>query len=165
MNFHGDTGNLDSDKFIAYIVTQFPAELKQLVEAKDELAKRQGAMSAVDAANADREKAAEELAKAKSEAASLLADAKEKNSAATAKTKDLKAREDALNSLTVQKESDFAAQTEVLVLREAKISNTETALIEFQNQLDTRAMKLTEDEASLQSRVKAFQDKVAALSA
>ena len=165
MNFHGDTGNLDSDKFIAYIVTQFPAELKQLVEAKDELAKRQGAMSAVDAANADREKAAEELAKAKSEAASLLADAKEKNSAATAKTKDLKVREDALNSLTVQKESDFAAQTEVLVSREAKISNTETALIEFQNQLDTRAMKLTEDEVSLQFRVKAFQDKVAALSA
>jgi SMC interacting uncharacterized protein involved in chromosome segregation len=165
MNFHGDTGNIDSDKFIAYIVTQFPAELKQLVEAKDELAKRQGAMSAVEAANADREAAAKELADAKAQSAILLADAKEKNSAATAKTKDLKAREDALNALTVQKESDFAAQTEVLVAKEAKVANIETSLIEFQNQLDTRAAKLIEDEASLQSRVKAFQDKVAALSA
>jgi hypothetical protein len=93
MNVHGDTGNIDSAKFLEYIVNQFPGDLKSMVEARDELAKRQGAMSAVEAAVADRAAASAELKAAKAEAKDLLADAKEKNAAATAKGKELDARE------------------------------------------------------------------------
>ena len=60
MVVYGDSGSIDSDKFLAYIAKQFPLDLAQLVKTKDELAKRQGALSAVDKANKDRENAAAE---------------------------------------------------------------------------------------------------------
>jgi ElaB/YqjD/DUF883 family membrane-anchored ribosome-binding protein len=164
MNVHGDTGGLDSAKFLEYIVNQFPGDLKSMVEARDELAKRQGAMSAVEAANADRAAASAALEAAKAEAKELLADAKSKSAAATAKAKDWGVREDAFNLRCEEMEATFRTNSDALAVRESRVSANETALAAFQTMLDTRAAKLDEDRIALDDRVKAFQDKVAALS-
>ena len=71
MNVFEPTGGMDSTKFIEYIINQFPGDLKSMIEARDEMAKRQGAMSAVEAANADRATAKAELDAAQKEAKDL----------------------------------------------------------------------------------------------
>lgn len=164
MNVHGDTGTVDSAKFLGYIVNQFPGDLKSMVEARDELAKRQGAMSAVEAAVADRAAASAALEAAKAEAKDLLADAKDKNAAATAKGKDLDVREKAFNAGCASMETVLQSKSDAVAERERLASANETSLAAFQTRLEERAAQLDADRAVLDSRVKAFQDKVAALS-
>jgi chromosome segregation ATPase len=164
MNVHGDTGTVDSAKFLEYIVNQFPGDLKSMVEARDELAKRQGAMSAVESAVADRAAASAELKAAKSEAKDLLADAKEKNAAATAKGKELDAQEKAFAARCADMEVALQAKADAVAERERRASANETSLTAFQARLEERSSQLDADRAVLDSRVKAFQDKVAALS-
>ena len=165
MNVFDTNGSMDSAKFLEYIVNQFPGDLKSMVEARDELAKRQGSMSAVEAANADREAAKAELAAAKAESKELLADAKAKSAAATAKAKELNAKEDAFNIRNADMEASYKSNFDALAVREGRVSANETSLAAFQVMLETRAAKLDADRMALEDRVKAFQDKVAALSA
>ena len=164
MNVQGDTGTVDSAKFLGYIVNQFPGDLKSMIEARNELAKRQGAMSAVEAAVADRAAASAELKAAKAEAKDLLADAKDKNAVATAKGKDLDAREKAFNAGCADKEAALQSQANAVVERERQVSANETAQAAIKQKLEERSAQLDADRAVLDSRVKAFQDKVAALS-
>ena len=164
MNVHGDTGTVDSAKFLEYIVNQFPGDLKSMVEARDELAKRQGAISAVEAAVADRAAASAALEAAKAEAKDLLADAKDKNAAATAKSKDLDTREKAFNAGCASMEVVLQSKADAVAERERLASANETSLAAFQTRLEERSAQLDADRAVLDSRVKAFQDKVAALS-
>ena len=49
MDVFDASGSVDSAKLIDYITTSFPGERATLIKTKEELAKRQGAMSAVDA--------------------------------------------------------------------------------------------------------------------
>ena len=165
MNVFDTNGSMDSAKFLEYIVNQFPGDLKSMVEARDELAKRQGAMSAVEAANADREAAKAELAAAKKESKAWMADATVKHDAATAKAKNLDERELAFNIRCADMEAAYKSNFDALVVREGRVSVNETSLAAFQVMLETRAAKLDADRMALEDRVKAFQDKVAALSA
>jgi chromosome segregation ATPase len=164
MNVHGDTGTVDSAKFLEYIVNQFPGDLKSMVEARDELAKRQGAISAVDSAIADRAAASAALEAATAEAKDLLADAKAKNDAATAKSNDLDAREKAFNASCADMEMALQSKADAVAERERLATVNETSLAVCQSRLDERSAQLDADRAVLDSRVKAFQDKVAALS-
>ena len=164
MNVHGDTGTVDSAKFLEYIVNQFPGDLKSMVEARDELAKRQGAMSAVEAAVADRAAASAALESAKAEAKDLLADAKEKNAAATAKGKELDAQEKAFAARCADMEVALQAKADAVAERERRVSSNEVSQAALKDKLEERAAQLDADRAVLDSRVKAFQDKVAALS-
>ena len=164
MNVQGDTGTVDSAKFLGYIVNQFPGDLKSMIEARDELAKRQGAMSAVEAAVADRAAASAALESAKAEAKDLLADAKDKNAAATAKGKELDVREKAFNAGCASMEEVLQSKSNAVAERERLAFANETSLTAFQTRLEERAAQLDADRAVLDSRVKAFQDKVAALS-
>jgi chromosome segregation ATPase len=164
MNVHGDTGNIDSAKFLEYIVNQFPGDLKSMVEARDELAKRQGAMSAVEAAVADRAAASVALEAAKAEAKDLLADAKEKNAAATAKGKELDAQEKAFAARCADMEVTLQAKADAVAERERRVSSNEVSQATLKNKLEERSAQLDSDRAVLDSRVKVFQDKVAALS-
>jgi hypothetical protein len=91
MVVYGDNGSIDPAKFLEYIAKQFPLDLAQMVKAKDELAKRQGAISAVDRANNDRAKAAAELEAATAKASSILADAQAESLAVQAKKAEMEA--------------------------------------------------------------------------
>lgn len=165
MDVHGDTGSMDSAKMLDYITKQFPGELATLIAARDELAKRQGAMSAVNAANADRTIAAKELADAKEQAAGLLSDAKIKNAEALAKKKVQDTRELELNARETDTADAFSARDKELSLREKQVQSQKDSLNAQEAKLFGDAAQLASDRAALEARIKAFQDKVAALNA
>ena len=90
MNISNDSPATD---YVQYFTKQLPKDLAQMAALRDELATRQGALSAAEAALADREKAKEELANAKLQAASILSDAAAKQDEAKLLKVDLDARE------------------------------------------------------------------------
>lgn len=161
MNIVNDNPGVD---YLAYFTTQMPKDLAQMAALRDELAKRQGAMSAVEAAVADRAAASAELKTAKAEAKDLLADAKDKNAAATAKSKELDAKELALNIRYADVEVALQSKADAVAERERRASSNEVSQAALKDKLEERSTQLDADRAVLDSRVKAFQDKVAALS-
>jgi len=165
MQVFSDTGTIDPAKFLDYIATQLSGDVATLVKTRDELAKRQGALTAVNEAVADRQAAAKELADAKEQAKALLDDAKAKNAKSTAKAADLAAQENKLNALEQTKTEAFNALEKDIQNREQILATRESQVAAQASRNDERAAQLNATEAALAARVKAFQDKVAALSA
>ena len=165
MDFHGDGGSMNHTNLIEYIQKQLPADLTTLVNLQKELAERQGAMSAVQNALADREKAAAELATAKDQAATMLASAKDKNDKSKVKADELAARELNLDNQVKAFETSSAERDAALTIRENNSDTRERRQSENQARLDALEAKLAEDQANLDARVKDFQAKVAALTA
>jgi hypothetical protein len=164
MDVYDSAGSIDSNKLIEYITKTFPGELKSLLDTKAELAKRQGALTAVNEALADREAAAKELAAAREQAKTLLDEAKAKNAKSTARAAelnareaDLKAQETAAAGLLSIREKEVTSREQLLAIREESVSALGLKNEERQKQLDVA-------EAALAARIKAFQEKVAALS-
>jgi len=85
MNISNDAGSIDSGKFLDYIKKNLSADVAQLVAVRDELAKRQGAMTAVDAANGVKAEADKYAADKKNAANDLVAKAESKNAEADIK--------------------------------------------------------------------------------
>jgi chromosome segregation ATPase len=161
-----DTGaNIDSAKLIEYITTQFPGELKTLIETKDELAKRQGALSAVDAAVADRAAAKTILEEAKATAKGLLDDAKAKNAAAKAKLAEFDQKVFAFNAEVDEKNAALFVREKNASTVEAVQAGQGENLRKQEANLNEREAALQANEQALQDRIKAFQDKVASLTA
>ena len=73
MNISNDAPAMN---YVDYFTTQFPKDLAQMAVLRDELAIRQGALTAAEDAVADRKKAAKELEDAQKEAESIRNDAK-----------------------------------------------------------------------------------------
>lgn len=165
MVVYGDNGSIDPAKFLEYIAKQFPLDLAQMVKAKDELAKRQGAISAVDRANNDRAKAAAELEAATAKASSILADAQAESLAVQAKKAEMEAEAAALEKAQKAFAADAADKTVSLMNREQQVANREAAVAVLQAEYANKMETVEADRATLNARVKAFQDKVAALSA
>lgn len=164
MDVYDSAGSIDSNKLIEYITKTFPGELKSLLDTKAELAKRQGALTAVNEALADREAAAKELAAAREQAKTLLDEAKAKNAKSTARAAelnareaDLKAQETAAAGLLSIREKEVTSREQLLAIREESVSALGIKNEDRQKQLDVA-------EAALAARIKAFQEKVAALS-
>jgi Fic family protein len=164
MVVYGDSGSIDSDKFLEYIAKQFPLDLAQLVKTKDELAKRQGALSAVDKANKDREKAAAELDAANAKASSILADAQAEALAVQAKKAEIEAQAAVLEQAQKAFAAEAADKTVSLMNREQQAANREAAAAALQADYTAKLQVVEADRAALNVRIKAFQDKVAALS-
>ena len=162
---YGDGGAIDPAKFLDYIAKQFPTDLANMVAARDELAKRQGALSAVEKANKDREKAARQLEAATTEAGIIVKDAQKVAEFNDAKRAELDAREAALLVEQRSFASEAAAKTSDLMSREQQVFNREATVAALQTEYASKLQALDADRASLNARVKAFQDKVAALSA
>jgi len=165
MEFHGDGGSVNHTNLIQYIQNQLPGELTQLVNLQAELAQRQGALSAVADANADRTAAAAQLKAAQDQAAALLAETTAENDASKVKAAELKTREKALDAQTTafgvsckEREAELATREKAADARAAQQEQT-------QANLTALAAKLAADQTALDARVKTFQDKVAALSA
>jgi len=161
MNISNDTPSMD---YLAYFTNQMPKDLAHMAALRDELAQRQGALSAVVEANQDRKAAKLLLENATAEAAALVADTKAKNTIAKQKLADVEAKELAFNLHSAEIEASLTSKADALVMRENQLSANKTSLAAFQTMLDGRAAKLDADRVLLDNRVKAFQDKVAALS-
>ena len=163
MVVYGDGGTIDSGKFLEYIAKQFPLDLAEMVKTKDELAKRQGAMTAVERANKDRAKAAAELEAAQAQASSILADAQAEAMAAQAKKAEIEAEAAVLDKSQKAFAADVADKTVSLMNREQQVSNSEAAVAAAQAEYAEKLQALQADRDALNARIKAFQDKVAAL--
>lgn len=162
MNISNDTPAVN---FVDYFTKQFLTDLGNMANLRDELAKRQGALSAVEAALADREAAAAELAAAKAEAADIVELAKDKLAKAKAKDEAAASRETAVadaEKATADKARAVEADLSGRLVACAKVEAQQAAVAAT---LDARATQLDADEAALATRVKDFQSKVAALSA
>lgn len=151
--------------YMDYFTNQLPKNLATMAALRDELAVRQGALSAAQDALADRAKAAEELAAAKVAAAELVAGAKEAKAALAQGQAKLKADRAAFDAVQAEITAADAARVDLLVRREASCNANETRQAAVAASLDARAAALDEATQALEARVKAFQQKVASLSA
>jgi hypothetical protein len=162
MNISNDTPALN---YVDYFTKQLPADLAAMATLRDELAIRQGALSAAKDTVALKEAAAKELNDAKAEAAALVAEAKD----ISAKAKVAKTVQDdrvkALDAIELALNTKIAAFEKSSATREISVSNREASATELEAKLKQQAIDLASSQAQLDARVKAFQDKVAALSA
>jgi beta-N-acetylglucosaminidase len=162
MNISNDSAPVD---YVEYIVKQLPADLVKLTKLRDEIAKRQGALTAVDAAIKLKDDADEYSATIKAASDKLAAEAKEIADVVKAKKKELDSRE---KNVEVKEKAHFAAVEahakssrtldESLVADRAVLNNKAAAL-------EAAAKNLAIAEAAHATRVRAFQDKVAQITA
>jgi len=151
--------------YVDYFTKQFPIDLANMAALRDELAVRQGALSAAQDAVADRERAKQELEAANAEATALkdsaVADreaAKQELVEAKAKAKDLNAQAKAALAAAVDRET-------AVELREKVVADRESYQVVAQAEIENQQAELKAQNAVLDSRIKTFQDKVAALTA
>jgi len=164
MDISGDNNHVSYDKAIDYFTKQFPLDLAQMMAARDELAQRQGAISAVQDANRLRAEADVYAASSKATSDDVLATAKADADEAKAKKAE---SNDLLKSLTSQRaELDAYVKTKEkeLTTRENSANSREDALIDAETALKVAQAKLVSDQAEFDARIKAFQDKVNSLS-
>jgi len=170
MNISNDgSGGVD---YVTYFTKQFPKDLAAMASLRDELEARQGALTAVNDANQLRKDAEEVKAKAIAEAESstaaakqYLADAKAKNDDVNARIADLTTNETALARAKADYEANRAVDEKSLAERIKAVSVRETQANAREDALAKTAAELKTQQDSLDARIKAFQAKVAALSA
>lgn len=170
MNISNDgSGGVD---YVTYFTKQFPKDLAAMATLRDELEKRQGALTAVDDANQLRKDAEVIKAKAIAEAESAttaakqyLEDAKAKNDDVNARLAALTDKENALARAKADYEANRAVDEKSLVERIKAAAAKETQLATREDAVAKAEVKLKADQDSLDARIKAFQAKVAALSA
>ena len=162
MNVSNDTPSMN---YVEYFTKQLPVDLANMAALRDELAVRQGALSAAQDAVADRATAAAELTAARSQAADLVAVAKDREEKSKAKAAELTARESAVTDSIKAFDAASAERGTALGLREKASDTREARQQRIQADLDAKAAQLSADQAALDARVQAFQDKVAALKA
>lgn len=162
MNVANDNPGIN---YVDYFTKQLPRDLAAMAQLRDELAIRQGALDAAAAAVDDRKAAAKELADAKT----LLEEVRGKNADAAAKGQQLKVREEKFAQYETstrasldERERQIAARE---AAREAALDAREKMVAEQDQRNQARERALADEEAALASRVKAFQEKVAALRA
>jgi len=147
----------------AFLIEQTPAYIKNLVALRDELALRQGALSAVENTANLQAEAQRVLDAAREEARTLLADA-------VAKLRDAKARDDELSAKAARLEADRATFEQQQITESRAAAERAMALLARETDAETREAALAADEAAvraaqveLDEKVRAVQAKVAAL--
>jgi uncharacterized protein (DUF3084 family) len=163
MDLSNGSGGIDSSKLVEYFSTQFLKDLGQMAALRDELAKRQGAMSAVEDAKKLRAEADAYAQSRQGETDINLAQAKEANSVAKALQASLDAREADLNTREGKLNNDVAAQVKAVEAHKQAVKDAEVSLQSTEKALKLAQDKLAADQAALDGRVKAFQDKVASI--
>lgn len=163
MDISNGSGGIDSSKLMDYFTKDFLKDLGQMAVLRDELAKRQGAMSAVEDAAKLRAEAETYAANKKTEIDGALADAKETNTASKELKKSLDARQIELDALSGKLDKDSATFQKEVETHKKAVETAEAALLKSKNDLKTSQDKLVADQATLDARVKAFQEKVASI--
>lgn len=160
MNITNDSAQTD---YITYFTKQLPQDLAAMAALRDELALRQGALSAVADAAKMREEAARTLASTKDECATLKTDTQAKNAEATAKKKLQDAREADLDAREVAVAKAAEDTQGSLTSQALMLGKLEAALIAREGKLEEGLAVLAAGKADLDARVKLFQAKAAAL--
>ena len=149
---------------VEYYTKQLPLELARLTELRDELRKRQGALTAVEEAQKDREAAGMELATAKSQAAEILANAKAADGKAKAKAAALDERDATsaraaaeANQALLERGTALASRERGVLLREAEAHVKEQSLADAAAKLDTERNAFNAKVAAFQSMASQMQ--------
>lgn len=162
---HAPSDGPDFAKFVEYLAKQFGKDMQATLAARDELAKRQGALSAVEATIQAKAAADAYYETTKQSCDKLTAEANELNAKAKEVTAVLDNREKVLDT---REKADGVAQAnrkKALDIRDAQLVAERAILNKRAAELEEKAAALLAGEASLAARVKAFQDKVALLTA
>lgn len=137
---------------------------------RDELAKRQGAMTAVEDANKLRADAEKVRADAEVESQKMLDYAKVTAKEADVRHAELNKRESALAGKVADFDADYNKRTSQLDARlkdiqkqEKSLQERESRLLASLEEMGKDKAKLAADRENLDQRIKAFQEKVAAL--
>lgn len=162
MNIANDAPGVD---YVTYFTEQLPRDLAQMAALRDELAVRQGALEAAKNALLDRNAAAQELSKANAVAADVKADAKALYEDAKATLDDAKATEKEVKASSKAATEELAARENAVAKRESDATSQANLLNKQQVTLEQRMSAVAQQEDFLKTRVKAFQDKVASISA
>ena len=163
MDISNGSGGIDSSKLMDYFTKDFLTDLGKMAVLRDELEKRQGSMTAVNAANNKVIEADAYAQSKKVESDALLADAKTINADSKAKSAALDVREKELIISEKQTAIDNATIAKALTAKEASLLIREDALVKAQADLKTAQDTLVTDRVNLDARIKALQDKVASI--
>jgi chromosome segregation ATPase len=163
MDISNGSGGIDSSKLMDYFTKDFLKDLGKMAVLRDELAKRQGAMSAVEDAAKLRAEAEAYAASKKAEIDGALEEAKETSAKSKAQKADLDARETDIDAKAKALAIADAAFNNSVAAKKQSLANEEAALLKAQNELKLAQDKLASDQATLDARVKAFQAKVASI--
>ena len=151
--------------YVDYFTKQFPKDLAQMAQLRDELEKRQGALTAVADANKLKDDAQAYSEGIKAAADSLLEDTKAKNAEATSAVAAAKAQQKDLDARAAAFEKDSVAREKAVSAREKSVADREELLNKKDADLQAKQAALQAAQDALDARVKAFQAKVAALQA
>jgi hypothetical protein len=163
MDISNGSGGIDSSKLMDYFTKDFLKDLGKMAVLRDELAKRQGAMSAVEDAAKLRAEAEAYAASKKAEIDGALEEAKETNAKSKVQKADLDARETDIDVKAKALAIADASFNSSVKDKKQNLANEEAALLKAQNELKLAQDKLASDQATLDARVKAFQAKVASI--
>jgi len=151
--------------YVTYFTKQLPQDLAAMAALRDELAVRQGALTAVEDAAKMREDAKQLLATTKADAqasqlaaSNLVADAAAKKQVQDARQKDLDKRDADAAAAASENARVLAAQVKAADAQAATLAAREATLTQAQE-------KLAEAQSVLASRIATFQAKVAAINA
>ena len=171
MDISNGSGGIDSNKFIDYFTKQLPLDLAQMATLRDELERRQGAMTAVDDANKAKLEADAILASAKAESEDLVKQTNSQKQIADKLIQDLNQQQKDLDLKQINFDNQVDFQNAELNKRTKAADKrddvlTERETIVKQKELDNSAKEaeLAQYQVELDSRIKAFQDKVKLLS-
>jgi len=164
MNVFNDSPQID---YVNYFTNQLPKDLAAMAQLRDELERRQGALTAVDDANRLRAEAVTALADAKTQYADLVAKGNAEYAETMAK---VSAAQASLDAAVAKFDAQQKAFDESYTVRVADITRRETntailekELADKEIRLDALAVTLAAGQANLDARVKALQDKIASL--
>ena len=160
MNITNDGAQTD---YLTYFTKQLPQDLANMAALRDELALRQGALSAVEDSAKLRAEAAALLASTKDECATLKTDTQAKNAEANAKKTRQDIRETDLNAREVAATKSAEDTQASLTSQALMLGKLEAALIAREGKLEEGLAVLAAGKADLDARVKLFQAKAAAL--
>lgn len=156
MNIINDQSTTD---YVDYFTKQLPKDLAAMAALRDELAKRQGAMSAVEDANKFKAEAEKVLADAKVQAE----DVKKKQAAVKQKEAEVDSRAEKVKADADARSKELDAREAELAKRVSEVKRQEEWYAEKFAALEKEQAKLAVDRSALDARVKEFQNKVAAL--
>ena len=161
MNITNDsTGSPD---FVGYFTKQFLTDLGKMAELRDELAKRQGALTAVEDAIKVKSKADSYALTKQAEIDGILDAAKVTKAEAETLAAKLKADTKAFDAKVTAAETALDTREKDLAAKEKKVEANQAAIERRTSEISAANDKLQADSAALELRVKAFQAKVAAI--
>ncbi len=158
MNISNDsTGSPD---YIGYFTKQFLTDLGKMAQLRDELAKRQGALSAVEATIKAKDAADVYALDKKIAADAILEKALESKETAEALVAELKAEGKSLDDRIAISDAELAQREKDVATREKKVQANANELDVRFGELKAGNDKLDAATAALDARIKAFQDSI-----